>query len=227
MRCPRSFLVVNFSHFQLLLWNHRMEFDETWQKARTQRPLPILCFPGGSENQDGHLCLWFAKTLSIFPLNPWTEFDETWQEAKTWCPLPSLCFWGRSENQDDHLNLWLAEKFSTSPLKPLNRIQRNLTGSQISTSYTNFVVFFLGGGGGGQPRWLPWPICQRKWHIVLRCTLCGPLGHLFLFHHQPVSSVSTQLCLPSLLASVHRHHIHLVSSSSQVPRLQNARQVHF
>ena len=31
--------------------------------------------------------------------------------------------------------------FSTSPLKPLNRIQRNLSGSKISTSSTKFVFF--------------------------------------------------------------------------------------
>ena len=33
--------------------------------------------------------------------------------------------------------LWLAETFSTSSLKPLNGIQRNLTGSKISTSSIN------------------------------------------------------------------------------------------
>ena len=98
--------VVNFSHFWLLLWNRLTEFNETWQKARSQRP------------------------------------------------LPSLCFSGRSEKQDGRPGLWLAEIFSTSPLKPLNRIQRNLTGSKISTSSTKFVFF----GPIGKTRWLPWPL---------------------------------------------------------------------
>ena len=31
-------------HFRLLLWNCETEFDETWQNARSQRPLPSLCF---------------------------------------------------------------------------------------------------------------------------------------------------------------------------------------
>ena len=31
-------------HFRLLLWNRWMEFNETWQEARSQRPLPSLCF---------------------------------------------------------------------------------------------------------------------------------------------------------------------------------------
>ena len=36
-------------HFRLLLWNRWMEFMETWQEARSQRPLPSLCFSGRSE----------------------------------------------------------------------------------------------------------------------------------------------------------------------------------
>ena len=178
-------------HFRFLLWNRWMEFIETWQEARSQRPLPSLCFSGRSEKQDGRPGLWLAETFSTSPLNPlnriqrnfrgkqdlnvlyqvcvfrtdrknkmaalasdwlrhfrlllWnhlTEFKETWQEARSQCPLPSLCFSGRSEKQDGLPGLWLAETFSTSPLKPLNRIQRNLTGSKISTSSTLFVFFW-------------------------------------------------------------------------------------
>ena len=36
-------------HFRLLLWNHWTEFNETWQEARYQRPLPNLCFSGQSD----------------------------------------------------------------------------------------------------------------------------------------------------------------------------------
>ena len=86
--------------------------------------------------------------------NRWTEFNETWQEARSQRPLPSLCFSGRSEKQDGRPGLWLAETFSTSPLKPLNRIQRNLTRSKISTSSTKFVFF----GPIGKTWWPPWPL---------------------------------------------------------------------
>ena len=85
--------------------------------------------------------------------NRWTEFNETWQEARSQRPLPSLCFSGRSEKQDGRPGLWLAETFSTS-LKPLNGIQRNLTGSKISTSSTKFVFF----GPIRKTRWPPWPL---------------------------------------------------------------------
>ena len=238
-------------HFRLLLWNRRTEFNETWQEARSQRPLPSLCFSGWSEKQDGRPGLWLAETLSTSSLKPlkeiqrnltgskiskpstkfvffgsigktrwppwpligrdifdlsseitewnstkldrkqdlnalyqvcvfradrknkmaalasdwprhfrlllwnrWTEFNETWQEARSQRPLPSLCFSGRSEKQDGRPGLWLAETFSTSPLKPLNGIQRNLTGSKISTPSTKFVFF----GPIGKTRWPPWPL---------------------------------------------------------------------
>ena len=101
-----SSVVVNFSHFRLLLWNRWTEFHDTWQEARSQRPLPSLYFSGRSEKQNG-------------------------------CP-----------------GLWLAETFSTSPLIPLNGIQRNLTGSKISTSSTKFVFF----GPIGKTKWPPWPL---------------------------------------------------------------------
>ena len=253
-RCPSSVRpssVVNFSHFRLLLWNRWTEFNETWQEARSQSPLPSLCFSGRSEKQDGRPGLWLAETFLTSPLkrlngiqqnltgskismsstkfvffrpigktrwppwpligwhifdfssetaernstqldrrqdpnilyqvcvfqagrknkmaalasdwlrhfwlllwNGWTEFNKTWQEARSQCPLPSLCFSGRSEKQDGRPGLWLADTFSTSPLKPLSGIQRNLTGSKISTSSTKFVFF----GWIGKTRWPPWPL---------------------------------------------------------------------
>ena len=56
--------------FRLLLWNRWTEFNETWQEARSQRPLPSLCFSGRSEKQDGCPGLWLAETFSTSPLKP-------------------------------------------------------------------------------------------------------------------------------------------------------------
>ena len=240
--------------FRLLRWKRWTVFNETWQEARSQRPLPSLCFSGRSEKQDGRPGLWLAETFSTSPLKqlngiqrnltgskistsstkfvffepigktrwpPWAligwdifdfssetaewnstkldrkqdlnvlyqvcvfrtnrknkmavlasdwlrdfrlllwnclmEFNKTWQEARSQRPLPSLCFSGRSEKQDGRPGLWLAEAFSTSPLKPQNGIQRNLTGSKISTSSTKFVFF----GPISKQKCSPWLIPQK------------------------------------------------------------------
>ena len=73
-----------------------------------------------------------------------TKLDIKQELKKKKHPLPNLCFSGRLEKQGGRPCLWLVETFSTSPLKPLNVIQRNLSGSKISTSSTKFVVFFSG-----------------------------------------------------------------------------------
>ena len=57
-------------HFRHLLWNCWTEFDKTWQEARSQRPLPSLCFSGLLEKQDGRPGLWLAETFSTSPLKP-------------------------------------------------------------------------------------------------------------------------------------------------------------
>ena len=71
-------------HFRLL-WNCWMEFNETWQKARSQRPLPSLCFSGQSEKQDGRCGLWLAKTFSTSPLKPliWIQQNLTGSKIST------------------------------------------------------------------------------------------------------------------------------------------------
>ena len=193
-------------HFWLLLWNRWREFTETWQEARSLRPLPSLCFFGPigktrwlpwpligwdifdffSETAEGNstkldrkqdlnvlyqVCVFRADRKNkmaalasdwlrhfwLLLWNRWREFTETWQEARSLRPLPSLCFSGRSEKQDGCPGLWLAETFSTSPLKPLKGIQRNLTGSKISTSSTKFVFF----GPISKQKCLPWPIPKK------------------------------------------------------------------
>ena len=97
-------------HFRLLLWNRWTEFNKTWQEARSQRPLPSLCFSGRSEKQDGRLVLWLAETFSSSPLKPLngiqrnltgsmnltssTKFVFFGPIGKTrWPPWPLIC-WG-------------------------------------------------------------------------------------------------------------------------------------
>ena len=141
-------------HFRLLFWNLWTEFIETWQEARSQCPLPSLCFSGRSEKQDGCPGLWLAETFSTSPLKPLNRIQRYLIGSKISMSSTNFVFLGRSEKQDGRPGLWLAETFSTSPLKPLNGIQRNFTGSKISTSSTKFVFF----GPIGKTRWPPWPL---------------------------------------------------------------------
>ena len=47
-----------------------MEFDKTWQEARSQCSLPSLCLMGRSEKQDCRPGLWLAETFWTSPLKP-------------------------------------------------------------------------------------------------------------------------------------------------------------
>ena len=141
--------------------------QQTWQKARSKRPLPSFCVLGRSEiaalpnpskngtlysggrhvtfgpivlPQNGRPASDWLRYFRLLIWNHCTVFNGTWQEARSQRSLPSLCFSiGPIEKQDGRQSIWLAETFSTSPLKLLNSIQRNLTGRKILWSSTKFV----------------------------------------------------------------------------------------
>ena len=123
-------------HFELLLWNRWMEFNESWQEARSQHPLPSLCFSGRSEKKDGRPGLWLAETFWTSPLKPLNGIQRNLTGSKISKPSTKFVFFGRIGKKDGRPGFWLAETFSTSPLKPLNRIQWNLIGSKISKPST-------------------------------------------------------------------------------------------
>ena len=145
-------------HFRLLLWNRWTELNETWQEARSERPLPSMWFSGRLEKQAGRPGLWLAETFSTSPPET-AECNSTKLNRKQDLNvLYQVCvFQANRKNQDGRPGLWLADTFFTSPLKPLSEIQRNLTGSKNSTSSTKFVYF----GPIGKTWWLPWPLDGR------------------------------------------------------------------
>ena len=129
-------------HFRLLLWNRWTELNDTWLEARSQSPLPSLCFSGRSEK----------SRWPPWPLIGWDIFDFSSETAERNLTklngkqdlnvLYQVCVFRADRlKKDGRPGLWLAETFFTSPLKPLNGIQRNLTGSKISMSSTKFVIF--------------------------------------------------------------------------------------
>ena len=69
-------------HFGLPLWNCWTEFNKTWQEARSQRPLPSLCFSGRSKKQDGHPGLWLAETFSTSSLKLLNGIQRNFTESK-------------------------------------------------------------------------------------------------------------------------------------------------
>ena len=128
-------------HFLFLLWNCRTEFNEnmTGSKISTSSTKFVFFGPIGKSR-------W-----PPWPLIGWDIFDFSFEttewnliklDKKQDFNILYQVFFSWLEKQDGSPGLWLAETFSTSPLKPLIRIQRNLTGSKISTSSTKFV--FLG-----------------------------------------------------------------------------------
>ena len=95
-------------------------FNETWEQARSQCPLPNLSFSSRSEKQDGCPGLWLAEKFSTYPLKPLNGIQRNLTISKISRSSTKFCFLGRSEKQDGRSGLWLADTFSTSPLKPLN-----------------------------------------------------------------------------------------------------------
>ena len=163
-------------HFQLFPWNRWIEFNKTWQEARSQHPLPGLGFSGWSEKQDSHPVLWLAETFLTSPMKPLNGIQRNLTESKFSTSSTKFVFFRLIQKTMAALASDWLRHILTSPLKPLNGIQQNLTGSKILTSSTKFVFF----GPKSEYKLPPWPIHQRRWHIVLRCTLWGPLGLLFM-----------------------------------------------
>ena len=163
-------------HFRLLLWNRWTEFNETWQEARSQCPLPSFWFSGPSEKQDGRPGLWLAETFSTSLLKPLTgiqgnltgskismsstKFVFFWLIGKTiWPPWP-LIGWDIFDFSSE-----TAEQNSTK----LDRKQ------DLNVLYQ--VCVFR---ADRKNKMAALADSSKRWNIVLRCTICGPLGLLFL-----------------------------------------------
>ena len=86
-------------HFRLLLWSRWTEFNETWQEARSQRPLPSLCFSGQSEKQDGRPDLWLAETFLTSPLKPLNGIKRNLTGSKISMSSTKFVFFGPISKQ--------------------------------------------------------------------------------------------------------------------------------
>ena len=155
-------------HFRILLCNCLIEFNLTWQEARSQRPLPSLYFLGRSEKQDGHPGLWLAETFLTSPLKPLNGIQQNLTGSKISTSSTNFVFFRpiRKTRWPPWPLIWWDIFVLT--LKPLNG---NLTGSNISTSSTKFVFFRV----ISKQKWRPWPPIPQKvgtlysgaWYVVL------------------------------------------------------------
>ena len=134
-----------------LLWNNWIEFNETWQEARSQCLLPSLCFSGRSEKQDGCPGTWFNETFSTSPLIPLEGIQRNLTGSKISMSPTKFMFF-----EPIRKTRWLPWPLINwdifiSPLKLLKGIQQNLIGSKISTSPTKVVFFWA----NQKKRWPP------------------------------------------------------------------------
>ena len=169
MAAPASYWL---REFQFLLWNCRTEFDEICKEARPQRPLPSLCFWANWKFKMVAPAYDWLRHLRLLLRNRWMELKETWLEAISQCSLPTFCLLGpvRKTQMAAPVSDWLIH----FRLLLWNRWTAfNETWSQCPLPSSNCFWW------NGKPRWPPRPINQQGWHIVLRCTICGPLGLLF------------------------------------------------
>ena len=175
-------------HFRLLLWNQWMEFNETSLVARSQHPLRSLCFSGRSKkNKMAALASDLLRHFRLLLWNQRMEFNETWKVARSQRPLPSLCFF--------------------RPIEKTRWLPRPLIGWNLWNRYTEFnktlqkarsqcplrSVFFSILLIVICTKMAAMVVLSKWWHIVLRCTICGPLGlfcrarFAFLQHGKDIS----------------------------------------
>ena len=108
-------------HFRLLLWNGWTEFNETWQEARSQRPLPSLCFSSRSGKEDGGPSLGLAETFSTSPLKPLNGIQRNLSGSKISKPSTKFVFFrpiGKTRWPPWPLIGWDIFDFSVETAKP-------------------------------------------------------------------------------------------------------------
>ena len=173
-------------HFFLLLWNYWMEFNENWQEAWSQSPLPS-CFSGWSEKQNGRPGLWLAKTFLTFPLIPLNGIQQNLKQdrkqdlnvlyqvcvfsadrknrmvalASDWLRHFRLLLWNRWKEFDE---TWL---------------------KQVSISSSKFVFF----GPISKQKGQPWPISQKSG------TLCSIARNVALWASCIIEGLSKWACI--------------------------------
>ena len=161
--------------FRLLLWNRWTEFNETWQEARSQCPLPSLCFSGQSEKQDGRPGLWLAETFSTSPLKPLNGIWRNLTGSKISMSSTKIVFFepiGKTRWPPWPPIGWDIFNFYSETAE-----QNSMKLDRKKDLNVLYQVCVFQADRKNKMAVLANP--SKRWHIVLRCTICGPLGLLF------------------------------------------------
>ena len=167
-------------NFRLLLWNRWTEFDKTWQEARSQGPLQSLCFSGRLEKQDGRPCLWLAETFSTSPLKPLNWIWRNLTGSKISTSSTKFVFFGligKTRWRPWPLIDWDIFDFSSETAEqPATKLDRK---KDLNVLYQVCVFWAY-----RKNKMAALANLWKRWHIVLRCTICGPLGLLFKIYSE-------------------------------------------
>ena len=178
-------------HFRLLLWNRWTEFNEHDRK----QDLNQVCVFRDVRKKDGCTGLWLPETFSTsLKLN---GFQWKLIGSKTSTSSTRFVFFGPIRKTRwqprPKIGLDIFEPIGNPRLPSLSLIGWDIfeffsaTAEQNSTKFDreqdlNILYRVCFCGSIWKPRWLPWPICQQRRHNVLRCTICDPLGPMFVFY---------------------------------------------
>ena len=160
-------------HFRLLLWIRWTKFNKTWQEERSQHPLPNLCFSGRSEKQVGHPGFWLAETFSTSPLKPLNGIWWNLTGGKISTSSTKFVYFGliwKTWWRPWPLIGWDIFDFSSETAeRPATKVDRK---KDLNVLYQVCVFWVNKIAALANP--------SKSWHIVLRYTICGPLGLLLI-----------------------------------------------
>ena len=145
-------------HFRLSFETTKRNFNEPWQEARYQCPLPSLCFSGQSEKQDGRPGLWLAETFWTSPLKPLKGIIGKVDWKQDLNVLYHVCVFqaNRKTKMATMSSDWLRH-FQLPLWNRWTEIQRNWQEARSQYPLPSFLFF----GPFSKQKCLHWPIPQK------------------------------------------------------------------
>ena len=144
-----------------------MEFNKTWQEARSQGPLPSSCFRVNQKKKwpPQHLIGWDIFDFSSETTEQNSMKLDRRQDLNALYQVCVFSLIGKTRWLPRHFNF-----FSKTT-------ERNST--KLDRKQDLNILYWVGVFQANRKN-KKVPSCQKKRHIVLRCTICGPLSPLLM-----------------------------------------------